>query len=670
MATDSASTQCQAPLFLQARVNLGAQYCNQLLALVERSHVHEATPSTVCSVCQALSQVLPEDAVSAGARQQRPVRRAAAPRARPRAAQQEDACKPGAQDERGGTISIDEVASTQDWHLRLRRDGDAIVRYLVENKCDLASFTIQDMIAIMRKLGIDRSDRQELFELLGHVKSSLSQSSVSVKTTHPLVLIYSHADTRIGEQLRALEKVYSPSRYHTLVATTRFQSANFTDMSSSQDLVFKYRDTDSTCFVHPILVALFGVKLPALENAFVYGDSYSLLRQLYDFKKVKPDNYMLLINRLTEDSPILFTGVHDVVSTEVQRANVHTMLRKIILNLRLGIFYCCDHEAVDSYLMKIIHTHSSQMMADEEQMLASVLAIASFRPALVSVMRPGGAGYDVNLQPVAYIAVTPSRMITTGDHPVAINSNSVYSLTFDSATGRVIFSPPHMSYPAPLGCRGVDALPVLHGNPMPVLDRQASAPVIVNGTLIYYVERRQSKNIIGGECYAGFRSVIDDRPMDIATDLTINGILYRLRSAVCYKISDQLIDGCEVADIFLKGYYTILFTELGPWLYDPLSVFSKPAREARLTRAMRNAFSREHAGEDDSLFYDWLKQESTQAVFLAKQQQLMNHHAMFDDDLIGMEEAMSLVSRHCCILVYAQDYEPYVSAKNIAEIFC
>ena len=89
---------------------------------------------------------------------------------------------------------------------------------------------------------------------------------------------------------------------------------------------------------------------------------------------------MLLINRLTEDAPILFTGVNDVVSTEVQRANVHTMIRKLILNIRLGIFYCCDSEAVDPYLMKIIHTSSSQMMADEEQLLASVLAIVASGP--------------------------------------------------------------------------------------------------------------------------------------------------------------------------------------------------------------------------------------------------------------------------------------------------
>ena len=666
-------------VFLCSRLNLGAHYRNQLLSLVDRAHLHEPAPSILCSICDTLAKVLPEDAgVSAGARQQRPVRRVpAAPRARvsPRrvaGARGEDACKPSSEAGDVPMIPIDEVASTQDWHLRLRRDGDAIVRYLVENKCDLASFTIQDMIGIMRKLNIVRSDRQELFELLGHVKGSLSNSSVSVKTTHPLVLIYSHADPHIGEQLRALERVYSPSRYQTLLATTRFQSGHFVDMSSSQDLVFKYRENDSTCFVHPILVALFGVKLPALENAFVYGDSYSLLRQLYELKKVRPDNYMLLINRLTEDAPILFTGVNDVVSTEVQRANVHTMIRKLILNIRLGIFYCCDSEAVDPYLMKIIHTSSSQMMADEEQLLASVLAIVGFRPALVSVVRAGAApGFDVNLQSVPYIVVNPARMITTMDNPVAINSSSVYSLTFDGATGRVLFSPPHMSYQGQLGCRGVDALPILHGNNMPVLERPMNAPVIVNGTLIYYVERRQNKNIIGGESYAGFRSLINDRPMDVANDITINGILYRLRSAVCYKVGDQLIDGCEPAgDIFLKGYYTIVFTELGPWLYDPLSVFSKPAREARLLRALKNHYARENAGEDEALFYDWLKQESTQPVLMAKQQQLMNHRAMFDDDLLPMEEAMSLVSRHCCVLVYAQDYEPYIAAKNIIEIFC
>ncbi|ATI21203.1 P4b precursor [Eastern grey kangaroopox virus] len=674
--------------FLSLKMPLVSGYRNSMDLV--GGHVHDGLPANTCNVCDTLAKLMaadtiPASAVAAGALSAGAKPPSRAPRARGNGRGERSAgtsgearastnpCKPVPEEK---MISIDEIAFTQDWHLRLRRDGDAIVRYLNENKCDIRNFTMQDMINVMKKLNIVRNERQELFDLLYHVKGSLSSSSVSVRTTHPLILIYSHADERIGEHLRALDRAYPPSRYHMLISTTRFQSTNFVDMSSSSDIVFRYRDPNSLYFIHPIFVALFGVKLPALENVFVFGDSYSLMRQLHDSKKVKPENYMLLVNRLTEDSSIMFTGISDVISTEIQRANVHTMIRKLILNLRLGIFYCNDQEAVDNYLMKIIHTNSSQIMADEEQILASILAIVGFRPALVSVGCGGfgfggvaASNFDVRLKPVPYIVVSPSRMITTMDNPIAINSRSVYALTFDGATGRVLFSPPNMSYQGQMTCRGVDVLPAVSGNNLPLLERPANAPVIVNGTLIYYVERRQNKNIIGGECFTGFRSVINDKPMDVSMEISINGILYRLRSAVCYKTNDPLAGGCEASDIFLKGYYCILFTEVGPWLYDPLSVFSKTSREARLIRVLKNQYYRETGSEDDAMFYDWMKEESSKRVCDLKRQQLTNHAVMFEDDLLGLEEAMSMVSRNCCILVYAQDYEPYLATKNISEIF-
>nr|WCB87056.1 CPPV245 virion core protein P4b [Cooks petrelpox virus] len=627
------------------------------------SHLHRPDKSNLCNVCDVLNKINEEDIISAGAKQQRPMRLRSSSKPKP------DICK-GVSDsgkQKNTIINIDEITSTHDWQYNLRKDADAIVRYLMDRKCDINNFTIQDLIRVMRELNIIRNERQELFELLSHVKGSLSSNSVSVKTSHPLMVIYSHSDNKIGEQLKLLENTYDPSRYQALIDTTRFQSTNFVDMSTSSDMLFRFKDQDSIGYVHPILVALFGVKLPALENAMVLGDSYSLMKQLYNSKKVKPENYMLLINRLTEDSPIIFTGINDSVSSEIHRASIHTMLRKTILNLRLGIFYSKDCDLVDNHLMKIIHINSSQMMADEEQMLASILSIVGFRPALVSITDPYQP-LNVVLKPVSYIVVSPSKMITTINNPISINSNSIYSLSFDSTTGRVMFMPANMRYQGTISCRTVDALPVLNSISH---DRIINSPVIVNGTLIYYIERRQNKNIVSGECFTGFRSVINDRPMDIANELNINGITYLLKSAVCYKTHDLLSTmsgSCDGEDVFLKGYYTILFTEMGPWMYDPLSIYSKQSRESRLMRVMKNQYYKEH-GNDDGMFYDWLKEESTKKLCDIKQQQLMNHTVMFDDDLLSHEEAMNLISRNCCILVYAQDYLPYLATKSITEIF-
>ncbi|ARE67722.1 SWPV1-213 [Shearwaterpox virus] len=626
------------------------------------SHLHTPCKTELCNVCDVLSKISEDDIISAGAKQQRPIRL----RNRPKA----DPCKSNSDNDKqkSTVVNIDEITSTHDWQYNLRKDGNAIVKYLIDKKCDIRNFTMQDLINVMKTLNIIRSERQELFELLAHVKGSLSSNSVSVKMSHPLMAIYSHSDNKIGDQLKILETTYSPSRYQALIDTTRFQSTNFVDMSTSSDILFKFKDQDSIGYVHPILVALFGVKLPALENAMVLGDSYSLMKQLYNSKRVKPENYMLLINRLTEDNPIIFTGVNDSISSEIHRASIHTMIRKVILNLRLGIFYCKDNDLVDNYLMKIIHIDSSQMMADEEQILASILSIVGFRPALVSVTDPYQS-LNVVLKPVSYIVVSPSKMITTMNNPISINSSSIYSLSFDNTTGRVMFMPANMRYQGTISCRTVDALPVL--NSIAAQDRAVNSPVIVNGTLIYYIERRQNKNIISGECYTGFRSVISDKPMDIASELSINGITYMLKSAVCYKTHDFLTTmtgNCDGGDIFLKGYYTILFTEMGPWMYDPLSIYSKHSRESRMMRVMKSQYYKEHQN-DDGMFYEWMKEESTKKLCDIKQQQLMNHTVMFEDDLISHEEAMNLISRNCCILIYAQDYIPYLATKNISDIF-
>ncbi|ASK51300.1 P4b precursor [Eptesipox virus] len=656
-------------LFLTAKINLNNNYNNQTLTLVDFNHIHTATPSLSCTVCNTLSNISSDDIISAGVRQ-----RVSKNKKKHTDKESTSQCK----QQCGEYIPIDEVASTQHWNARLRRDGELIAKFLTTNKCDINTFTMQDMLNVMRKLNIVRNSRQELFEILSHVKSSLSNSSISVKSTHPLVLVHSHANPRISEQLKELEKIFSPAQHDILLSTTRFQSMNFIDMSSASDLAFKFRDSDTTSFVHPILVALFGVKLPAIENAYIYGDSTSLLHQLHEYKKVGPHNYMLLVNRLTEESPILFTGINDAISTEIQRANIHTMIRKLILNIRTGIFYTYECDMIEPILMKIIHTNCSQIMSDEEHILASILSIVGIRPALISLPIPGNFNnYDMRLKSAPYIVVNPMKMITTLNSPICINSSNICSLTFDSSSGRVVFAP-SVGFKSMYNnidqyslCNQPQINPAMNMPMMP--SNPINSSVIVNGVMIFYVERRQNKNIFGGECFTGFRSIIDDTPIDISTELLINGIMYRLRSAVCYKIGDQFFESCESsnsynADMFLKGHYSILFTESGPWMYNPLSIFNKSSRDARMMRALKNQYKKVNNNYDDSGFYDWIKGDGAQFAAI-KQQMLMNNTAMFEDDLLSMEEAMMMISKQCCILIYSQDYGPYISSKTITELF-
>ncbi|AUL80262.1 hypothetical protein [Vaccinia virus] len=246
----------------------------------------------------------------------------------------------------------------------------------------------------------------------------------------------------------------------------------------------------------------------------------------------------------------------------------------------------------------------------------------------------------MKLQAAPYILVNPMKMITTSDSPISINSKDINSKAFDGNSGRVVFPPPNIGNGRSSG--------VTHIKPLGtnVMGRAVHSPDIVNGAMMFYVERRQNKHMFGGECHSGFRSLIDDTPIDVSPEITLNGIMYRLKSAVCYKLGDQFFD-CGSSDIFPKGHYTILITENGPWMYDPLSVFNPGARNARLMRALKNRYKKLSMDSDDG-FYEWLNGDGS--VFAAsKQQTLMNHVANFDDDLLTMDEAMSMISRLCCI---------------------
>ncbi|AUL80570.1 putative core protein P4b-like [Vaccinia virus] len=239
-------------VFFTSNAGLKYSFTNQTLSLVDEDHIHSSDKSLSCSVCNSLSQIVDDDFISAGGRNERTI---------PKRAGYNQSQQPLKKD---CMVSIDEVASRHDWSTRLRNDGNAIAKYLTTNKYDTSNFTIQYMLNIMNKLKIVRTSRNELFQLFTHVKSTLNKASVSVKCTHPLVLIHSRASPRIGEQLKDLDKIYSPSDHHILLSTTRFQSMHFTDMASSQDFSFIYRKPETNYYMHPSRMALFGIKLPAL----------------------------------------------------------------------------------------------------------------------------------------------------------------------------------------------------------------------------------------------------------------------------------------------------------------------------------------------------------------------------------------------------------------------
>ncbi|ADC53850.1 virion core protein P4b precursor [Pseudocowpox virus] len=670
--------------FYNATFDLVPGYNNAGMSL-ECDHIHIPQQSLSCAVCNSLMCINREDMVSAGARAQRPVRSRSASRrsssrqsrssssrssaarassARPSSRQSGSSVQSSSSD--SVLMPVDRMTSMHDWQMKIRKEGEMIAEYLRNTHRDPKTMTIQELMTVMSKVGIHNRDRSELFDLLHSVRAAMTDSGLSVSQTHPLVIIYGRGSTRVNKQMKEIDDLQSMSSYQNLVSTTQFQSAHFKDMSSSSDLLFSFKSADSVGFVHPIVMALFGVKLPAIETAFVTGDSLSLLAQLHHNSRVRPGNYQLLVNKLTEETPILIPGISDSVSMEIQRAVLHTNLRRCILNLRMGIFYCERDESLDNSLMKIIHPSCASIMSDEEQILASLFAITSFKPTLVSVSRPsfgssiGGMG-DMAMRTVPYLVVDSSKMITTSTAPIHVGGDQPFSCTAEA--GRVLYMPAQ-NMGAVTRTDVASAVCAASGY---IYERERS-PVITNGVLVFLVNRRGGMASTG-ECFTNMRPMISDIPIEVSQDMMLNGIMYRLISVVCHRVGDG-VDGCGGADAFANGYCTILFTDAGPWLYDPMTVLSRSAREGRLMRAMRNTFSQESGtGGDNQCLNEWLRGDGA-AAMAAKQSQHMQHKAMFEDDLLTMEEAMLMISRHGTILIYGQEYDPYMSSRNMCDVLC
>lgn len=667
---ESSAPPARPDCFYSASFDLAPPYRRNGLGM-ECAHVHVPSPSPDCGVCSALARIGREDMVSAGARQQRPVR--TKPASRGRSSSRSSSARRAPRGSSGGgsgsstLMPVDRMTSAYEWQMQIRREGEMIADYLKSMKHDPKSMTIQELISIMNKLGIRHTDRSELFDLLGSVRAAMANTGVAVSNAHPLVAIYSRSSPSVNKQMKELEALYSTTSYQTLLSTTQFQSTHFRDMSSSNDLLFSFRSCDSVGFIHPIVVALFGIRLAALESSFVMGDSLSLMQQLHSNRRVNATNYQLLVNKLTEEAAIMIPGVNDAVSLEVQRAVMHTTLRRVLLNLRMGVFHCNSEETIDDQLMKIIHPSCSAIMSDEEQILASLFAITSFRPTLVSVARPSfgtgiGGVFDMSLRSVPYLVVDSRKMITTSNAPITVGGEGRFSCT--SEAGRVLYLPSG----APSIGSGADVASAVCAASAYAFEKERS-PVISNGVVVFLVERRASGVMSTGECFTSARPLISDIPIEVSQEMTLNGIMYRLMSAVCHRMGDG-IDACISSDAFASGYCTVLFTDAGPWLYDPMTVLSKSAREGRLMRAMRNLHAQEAGVSADALgLNEWLQGEGA-AALAAKQSQHMQHKAMFEDDLLTMEEAMLMISKHCCILIYAQEYDPYMSSKSLCDVLC
>lgn len=336
------------------------------------------------------------------------------------------------------------------------------------------------------------------------------------------------------------------------------QSRNYVDINKRDDTDFlsDYRNTiymgNGKNLVHPVVMALFGPKLPMLEELAVYSDSYEVLTL---FKKVLTksltpddyDTYMLnsfLINKRI-DIPQPFIPDIDPITSEIQRIIIHSLLKICIFKLRSGVFNDDKFTLFDS-IVQNIYLYYPNYTSTAKGMLEVIFTIFNYFP-IITVKQ-----YFKNLY-----------LYKKGDVYTSFNEGSKTSFS------DIIYNPSSRLGDLDFTRRliemfngnylGTKLLPSLnpassdicstYSTGLPRFNNESNKVIAADYILAVDINRFAT--------YKLFKRVI----LNIDDTLTINNFTFSLRSAVCRKFTEEVC----FSRLRRLNYYTLVKLEDGRW---------------------------------------------------------------------------------------------------------
>ena len=189
------------------------------------------------------------------------------------------------------------------------------------------------------------------------------------------------------------------AKIHKMAQTNRAnrffvsQQSQLYEASDVQNTEFDKTRDNIGCAIHPVLAAMFRLRVDVLDNRFLASDIAQLVSDRLNGAPIRNRADFELFVDLCNDKNESICSQNDVFSDMHRRGHVQNMLRNAVLNMRQGLFFRCDS---NSFLLSIDQCKQSPFdfphlvySQDESVILSRLLNVFSFRPtvlALQSVM--------------------------------------------------------------------------------------------------------------------------------------------------------------------------------------------------------------------------------------------------------------------------------------------
>jgi hypothetical protein len=362
--------------------------------------------------------------------------------------------------------------------------------------------------------------------------------------------------------LQDILKLYSETR--VLHAQVMIQSLQFQELQASS-LVgsFVYGKHNQYSYIHPVIAALFLIKIPCLEDRMLIANIGHIIKNKYENKPITTNQEFEMYWSIITD-PNEVSSVSNKDSPMVNLRNrfiVQTKIWDSVLQLRQGKYY---NERVSDFLIALDNCDNNLFdspdmayVKDEGTILRRMLGAFSMRPTFVSVRpynnnfgQPGFAGnYNVSTMSLTRMTSIPIITIripnetdgtTAGDGVQGINGATNTPITLENAMSQEQW--------------------YLENK---MIIPKSQTVVFSRDVVFFYINRRQQTVEYGNigrpyqfnalpVSFSGYES-LNKYPVDCGTTIKVGGEDFSFKSAVCITESSVSIGSGNNAKQLIVG---------------------------------------------------------------------------------------------------------------------
>jgi hypothetical protein len=503
---------------------------------------------------------------------------------------------------------------------------------------DLILELIKNVKISEKDMYIDRSIIDDVIKYINFILNK------DVKTYNHSLITF----TREVKDLEQIRNMLSISDYSLFSSNVKMRADSYENICENFNTYPYFYFNKHETMIPAMVFALFGAKLPVLFDVVAYQDLFQMMHEIEHNDSTNYRNILLLLLRLADKEPYTVKGhlYDNQTNSEYSRIFLSIAFKKIIYGIMEG--------KISSRLMGVVmgvlnKFYDPNCKNKDELFLVSILKIWSLKPTLVKTV-------NGEHKPVFFYEYDINN--TTIDVLAKFGGDILNFSYYDDKTKRIYFSLKNFTdfknnstFPS---INTLQSFNVLQSNPftqnVSYLNYGPSFnSTIINTMGILIVSTPRHKFLFG----SSDRS-INTKIIDFQKNITIGNSLLELRSAVCHKVNDTLLNITECGMKISVGRYALLKIGFDKWIkYDPdFYVYKKETLETiidfknNIENTTINDLNQELFGAASD--YDIIKT-------------FRDGMYMYGGTIIPETEAYSLINTTSSIVIYAQDYNTYTS---------